>query len=253
MPGGPLPRLYCFPHAGADGSAYLRWRRPLDGVAEVTVVSLPGRGARFHEERVTTPEALRRELRRTLGPRPPGRYALYGHSLGGLIAHAAALAWQDAGARRPDLLIVGATQPPDEHLPLADGAEPTEEQLLDLLGLSDARRVPRDLLRRHVLPTLADDLRLARALRAAARRPVDVPVVTVAGLDDTLCPPAAMAGWRRWTTRECTGHCVRGDHSFVRGQELPVLVRQALTASPSCQDRESPRPDHRRSHMEKPS
>jgi surfactin synthase thioesterase subunit len=224
-----LLRLYCFHHAGANGTAFLRWRHVLDGIAEVEVVSLPGRGARCHEPRITTADALLQELRHTIGPPPVRHYALYGHSLGGLVAYAAAAAWRDEGASPAELLIVGATQPPDGALPIANGAEPGDEQLLDLLGLSDARRLPRDLLRRHVLPTLSDDLRLARALRAAASQPVDVPVLTVAGTGDALCPPSAMTGWQRWTTSSCTHLRIPGDHCFVRDRELPYLIRGALT------------------------
>ncbi|CAL9334343.1 thioesterase domain-containing protein [Streptomyces werraensis] len=229
MSDAPPVMLHCFAHAGAGVSAFHRWPAHLgDGVLPVPHL-LPGRARRRREPRVTGREALLAGLLDGFRS-PAGPYVLYGHSLGALVAYTLARALHEAGLPTPALLAVGACPPPDAPSPLSGACRESAERLRELLGAHDA--AAGDLWQRSVLPVLRDDLLLADALRAAARRPASgtafrVPVLAVAGAGDPLAPPAVTAGWHRWTAGRVITRTLPGDHFFVRERPLPRLLGRA--------------------------
>ncbi|MFJ8150584.1 thioesterase II family protein [Streptomyces sp. NPDC096094] len=229
--------LYCFAHAGAGVSGFAHWRAGTGPGVTVVPVLLPGRGARRREARATSRGQL---LDALLGPLTgqvsDGRpYALYGHSLGGIVAHTLARALIDRGLPAPGLLAVGASPPP--HAAALRRDDLTDERLLrfaDDLGAAPGGPLatPGSLWYRSVLPVLRDDLLLAAALRTAAlaeaaRSPLPVPVLAVDGQDDPVVGAAALDGWARWTTGRFVRRTVPGDHFFVRGPHAPRLIGRA--------------------------
>jgi surfactin synthase thioesterase subunit len=178
MPVGRPLTLYCFAHAGAGASCFHRWRGPVADGVRVVPMALPGRLGKRAARLTGRDEAVAALLPR-LGPLEEP-FAFYGHSLGGLIAYtlARALDTTDGRPPRPAFVAIGACAPPDAPALLPDGpapdAAPEPDALLGRLTAAqrlDAAHIDDDLWRRAVLPVLRDDLRLAAALRTAARNP----------------------------------------------------------------------------------
>ncbi|WP_063755098.1 MULTISPECIES: thioesterase II family protein [unclassified Streptomyces] len=232
----PAVRLYCFAHAGAGDSVFHRWARSTGEGVEPVPVLLPGRGGRRREPRLTDRDSLVAHLLDRVRVPAGQSYALYGHSLGAMVAHALAGALREEGLPLPSFVAVGACPPPDAASRLSDACESSDEELveaLDRLGALPESVEARGYWRRASLPVLRDDLRLAGALRAAARAsapergPLSVPLLAVSGSRDPLVSPATVGGWRRWTSGPVAARTVPGDHFFVRGEALPRLIGRA--------------------------
>ncbi|WP_217245373.1 thioesterase II family protein [Streptomyces sp. AC602_WCS936] len=230
--------LYCFAHAGAGVSGFAHWRARTGPDVTTVPVLLPGRETRRREPRARTREEL---LATLLGPLADevadGRpYALYGHSLGGIIAYTLARALIDRGLPAPGLLAVGASPAP-HTVPVRHDGDITDDRLLrfvaDLGAAPDgALADPGSVWHRSVLPVLRDDLVLAAALRSAAladgaHGPLPVPVLAVGGQDDPVVGAPSLDGWARWTTGRLVRRTVPGDHFFVRGPHAPPLIGRA--------------------------
>ncbi|MFH8571857.1 thioesterase II family protein [Streptomyces sp. NPDC017993] len=234
MTGQLPPRLFCFHHAGAGVSSFARWPHVLGDRASVVPVLLPGRDARVRDPRITDPEKLVDELTDRLGSQLDRPYALYGHSLGGLVAHAFARSVAGAGLPEPTVVVVGAVLPPHLASPLLPAAFPPDGELLSWLvshGVLPAEALEGGedgIWRRRVLPTIRDDLLLAHALRRRAGTPLNRPVVAVAGQQDTIAPPHLVARWRRYAPAGFTLRTVPGGHFFVRDRPLPQLLGHVL-------------------------
>ncbi|MFJ3927866.1 thioesterase II family protein [Streptomyces sp. NPDC090022] len=227
----------CFAHAGAGVSAFHRWPELVGPGVEVVPWLLPGRDRRRREPRVVSREGLLTELAGVAGAVAGRPYALYGHSLGGLVAYTLARGAPEVGLPAPALLAVGALPPPDGVAALIGGGELAEDELVGVLrgfGAVPEDVTPGDVWHRSVLPVLRDDLRLATALRGAAAGPVGVPVLAVAGREDPLGRPEAVAGWRRWTTERFVHRTVPGGHFFVRDAVLPRLLGRAARVVARC-------------------
>ncbi|MEU6770741.1 alpha/beta fold hydrolase [Streptomyces sp. NPDC046759] len=246
----PRRRLVVFPHAASGPNAFLPLLAPLHADCELVGVTLPGRERRFGEEPVVgldeVVDGIVTELADRAaqdGPRAV-RTVFHGHSLGALLALAA------AGAR-PDLctaLVVSAAPPGgDPHavphaLDHAEGrralleSQGVPQEVLDDPGLLD-----------HADRLLAADLRLTRAAAAATGDVLlSVPVTALAGDRDRLVDAPAVAGWARHTTGPFRHHAVDGDHWFPFTARHQATVRQELAAA-LAQPSPHPSPDDRRS------
>src|ERR1700722_19825902 len=85
-PQTPGIRLFCFPHAGAGGLAYREGDRLLPPAIQVLPVLPPGREPVLREESYTGIEPYVEDLLTALAPELRAPYALFGHSLGALVA-----------------------------------------------------------------------------------------------------------------------------------------------------------------------
>lgn len=228
------PRLFCFHHAGAGVSSFGRWQRVFGERREVMPVLLPGRDARAAEPRITAPDRLTAELLDTVVPLLDRPYALYGHSLGALVACSLARTVDRLGLRRPDRVVLGAALPPHLPSPLLPAAFPPDHELL--CRLVEQGQLPRQALEegeggvwhRRALPVIRDDLLLAAALRAAGGEPLGVPVLAVAGRGDAVAPVQQIEQWRTYTTAGFALRTVEGGHFFVRAAQLPRLLSEEL-------------------------
>jgi surfactin synthase thioesterase subunit len=239
MTDGRSVTLYCFAHAGAGVSCFHRWPRAAGAGVEIVPLTLPGREGRWREERITGRAGLVAEFLDVLGRRggDRGPFALYGHSLGGLVAYTLARALARKGLEQPAFVALGATPPPDEPPALLGAYDAPDEELLRLLAAlgplpSASVIAPGGVWHRTVLPVLRDDLRLATALREAAADPatggpLDVPLLALGGTADPAVGPGTLAGWRRWTTGPLAVRAVAGDHFFARGPQAPRILGRA--------------------------
>ena len=86
----PLPkarmRLFCLPYAGGGTAVYNTWHRYLPDTVELVSVRLPGRESRLMERPFTQLDALLPELGAALAEVSDKPFALFGHSMGAMIA-----------------------------------------------------------------------------------------------------------------------------------------------------------------------
>ncbi|MEI5099122.1 alpha/beta fold hydrolase [Streptomyces sp. PmtG] len=226
------PWLFCFHHAGAGVSSFARWQQVLGDAAEVVPVLLPGRGPRSREPRITDAAALMTELRELVKPLLDRPYLLYGHSLGGLVAHALTRVLDEDGLHPPARVVVGAVPPPHLRNLLLRSASLPDRDLLRLLvdlGAAPAEAAGRDssLWQRRVIPALRDDLRLGESLcKAGAGARLNTPLIALAGRNDPIAPLPDMAEWADYSDAEFRLQTLPGGHFFVREQGVPRLLRR---------------------------
>lgn len=226
--------LLCFPCAGQGASAYRHWQRLLAPDIDVVPVQLPGREGRGTEEPYRDMDSLMAGLLPVLRDQTRGPYALFGHSLGAMVAFEAARRLTAEG-RAPVRLTVAAQRPPhvpSERAPLHDLPYAAFMTMLGLYG-----QVPVELFDdRAALDLAASSLRadfaLVETYTPAQDPPLSCPVTALAGLADGSIPPASMRRWRELTVGEgsFTFRPVPGGHFFVneRTEEIVGLLRAAL-------------------------
>ena len=109
-------RLFAFPHAGGNHTAFQDWPAGLPDDVEVVSYALPGRGRRRAEapyERLTD---LVDDLAAMVKQYDDGApFAFFGHSFGALVAYEVTRKLADLRGRCPGLLAVSAHRAP--HLP----------------------------------------------------------------------------------------------------------------------------------------
>ncbi len=123
-------RLFCLPHSGASASVYARWRRVLPDWLQVCPLELPGRGMRMDEPLQRDIKALAAQLAEEISRDLDGPYALFGHSLGGLLAFELAHALNARNLPAPLALFASGTAGPARRDVSEYAVEKTDAQLI---------------------------------------------------------------------------------------------------------------------------
>jgi surfactin synthase thioesterase subunit len=110
-------RLFCFPYAGGSAAIFREWPREFPESVQVCNVELPGRGRRLFEPPFTSMGPLVEEAARALADYLDRPFAIFGHSLGALVAFELARYLRVACGARPTHLFLSATRAPQTIRP----------------------------------------------------------------------------------------------------------------------------------------
>jgi medium-chain acyl-[acyl-carrier-protein] hydrolase len=223
--------LYCLAHAGGSAIPYTRWKTFLPPSVRIAPLELPGHGARLREPLLRQPEPLVAELTRTIREQGPGRFALYGHSFGSVLAFETARALTRLGSPPAALLASGRNGPsqPLSHRPI--------HRLPDddfIASLSRYGGMPRSLLDqpellRLYLPALWEDLEIVETYERRHGPAIDAPVTAFAGRRDSLTDPAGLVSWERETTGTFELVLIAGGHFFLDEPEFRAVLSARLS------------------------
>lgn len=224
---GARMRLFCLPHAGSGAAAFYRWKSLLPGV-DVCPVLLPGREARLRELSVEDLRTLIAELLDSTSAYLDVPFAIFGHSMGSLIAYEWAVHLAQARLPEPACLFLSGREA--AHLPLP--YEPAHA-MSDEAFVAELRRryggTPEDLLadaelREVFMPILRSDVKLVETYRHGPETMLHCPVLAFAGASDTSVSQSGLNAWGDLTTGEFATQRFAGDHFYTGGPSLVELL-----------------------------
>ncbi|MFI6154525.1 thioesterase II family protein [Kitasatospora sp. NPDC051170] len=231
--GSPL-RLLCLPHAGGSASAFRSWAAAAGPDVEVLALQYPGRQDRYREPAVA-------DLARLAGLALPavraavgeGRYALFGHSMGALLAFELTRRLERED-RPPELLTVSGRRAPSTR---RDGefAHLTDDRALAAhlgsLSGTDPRLLADEEALGMILPAVRADLTAVDTYRPGPDALVAAPILALTGDADPWVTPAEAAAWQHHTTATFELRTYPGGHFYLDGRqrELLALLDDRLT------------------------
>jgi surfactin synthase thioesterase subunit len=232
------PRIVCFPHAGGSATAFKDLAKALPATFDVVSVQYPGRQDRYREAPFTDLAALvetvAEELARELAT--DGRpYALFGHSMGALVAFETARLLIQRELPLPQrLFLSGRGGPATGCLPyhLYDD----DDVLADvrrLGGMEQAMLDDPDILE-LVLPALRADYRALGTYSWQGGEPLTVPVTALTGDSDPMMTVEDAGTWRAHTTGDFAVKVFPGGHFYLfdhPGQVASAVTEGLLTGA----------------------
>ncbi len=219
--------LLCLPYSGASAMVYSRWRRKLPEWLTLQPVELPGRGARYGEPLHTDMRRLALQLAQEQKATLKAPYALFGHSLGALLACEMAHAFRSLGCPEPVALFASGTAAPTMRADYDRGfAQPrTDAELIDQLrtlnGTSEEVLANKELMS-LTLPVLRADFLLCGRFEPQQRPLLKCPVHVLGGKDDRATTEQ-LIGWSKETHGSFSVDMLAGGHFFIHGHEAKVL------------------------------
>jgi len=233
-------QMFCLGHSGGGASSYRYWLEPLADVADIRAVQFPGRENRRAEPFITSGDVLLRRLTDAVMATSEDRLALFGHSLGAVIATRLCMALEARG-RTVEALIVsghaGPTMVPGTSRSQTaqrffDALAGGELGLIDaLIGLGAMPEYVRDNpgLQALLVPAIRADLQLIADEFAGTER-VKAPVTVLGGADDPLLTGLDFAGWRSVSPGEPPVHRIPGGHFYLADhrEEVAEVIRRRL-------------------------
>ncbi|VVO19263.1 thioesterase II family protein [Pseudomonas fluorescens] len=220
--------LLCLPYSGASAMVYSRWRSKLPQWLQLQPVELPGRGARFDETLQTDMRTLALQLAKECMPTLRAPYALFGHSLGALLACEMAHALRALGCPEPVALFASGTAAPtqraeyDRELSVRKTDAQLIEQLRTLEGTSEEVLANEELMS-LTLPVLRADFLLCSSFNPAPRPLLKCPVHVLGGTTDRASTEQ-LIGWRKETQGSFSVDMLAGGHFFIHEHEAKVLL-----------------------------
>ena len=222
--------LVCLPHAGGSPTFFRGWSANLPGV-EVQVACYPGRADRLPEEPSIDLVALARDIAvdvQGLGKRP---VALFGHSLGAVIALEVALRLTQVGSGPLHLFASGSRDGTATRLtPRARPRPEDVERDLIRMGGTDPELLADPDFRDLVMPYLLADSEMYHGYANSPSGQLACPVSTIVGTSDS---DADMRPWAALTTGGVREHDVAGGHFYLIEQPPWTLIETTLSISPS--------------------
>ena len=194
------------------------WQQLLPPDIEICTIEYPGHGSRLGEPLLDTIEDVARSVADVVAAGPGVPYALFGHSMGSLVAFEACHVIAARGDAMPRLLIASAHRPPwaPRSTPPIHDASHTEF----IAHLSELGATPPEVFRSPdllelMLPILRADFRACETYKPCDRPKLHIDIAAYGGLADADTSRDKLLGWQQETTGECVVRMLPGGHFFV--------------------------------------
>jgi surfactin synthase thioesterase subunit len=221
-------RLFCLPHAGGGATAYRSWTAGLPEFVQICPVQLPGRETRLSEPLCTRFDLLVDSIDRELRSWVDLPFAIFGHSMGALLAFEWVHRLRRAGAPMPVWLFLSGRRAPDAQ---GDDAGllhslSDREFVKELTRLYDG--IPQEFhenesLKEVFLPILRADIAVVESYRFQQDEPLDCPITVFAGINDASVSWDELMAWKHHTRRRFAMQVLPGGHFYPHGPLLQTI------------------------------
>jgi medium-chain acyl-[acyl-carrier-protein] hydrolase len=230
-------RISCLPYAGSGAAIYRGWAAAVAPAIEIWPVTLPGREHRLIESPIDDLPLLAAKVGDELGRLLEPRFALFGHSMGALLAFEVARHLRRQGRLGPDCLIVSAHRAPhmpDDQDPIHH--KPTSDFLEELRRLNGT---PASILRDQelvelMLPVLRADFKAVESYRYVEESPLRCPIIVYGGKQDKMISEDQLAAWGVHTVGGFAQRMFEGDHFYITTQREELIAQLALDIQRAC-------------------
>lgn len=228
----PTARLFCFPYAAGSANIYRHWHASLPEPVEVCAIQLPGRADRRDDRPFGRLLSLVEVTANAITPLLDRPFAIFGHSMGALIAFELARLLERRG-HVPALLMPagrGAPDLPDPGPALHAAPERSlVDELMRLGGTSREMFADQERMAR-LIPIVRADFAICETYAFHTAPLLACPIVSFGGEQDPDWPEAQIAAWGNHTQGEFAYKMFPGDHFFLHSCERKQLgaIREQL-------------------------
>ncbi|MFJ5546217.1 thioesterase II family protein [Streptomyces sp. NPDC093225] len=228
-------RLVCLPHAGGSASFYFPVSRALAPAVDVLSVQYPGRQDRRHEPGFTDIHAYADALTSALLPWLDRPTALFGHSMGAVLAFEVTRRLERDHGIAPVRVFASGRRSPSSFRPESVHLRDDDGIVAEMRELSgtDAAILGDEEILRMVLPAIRSDYTAIENYRAAPDDTVNADITVLTGESDPRTSREEAQAWEAHTTGGFDIHRFPGGHFFLAQQQAHVLkiISERLVAT----------------------
>lgn len=219
----PAVRLFCFPHAGGSATYFFPLARAMPAGVEAIGVHYPGRQDRRGEPCIDDLQQMAKAVTAELDGWLDVPFALFGHSMGAIVAYETALCLERQGYAPHTVFASGRRAPSavrDERVHLSSDSRLIDE--MKNLGGTDPRMFDDELIR-AMLPPLRADYRAVETYRCEPGGQLHCPVVVLTGDADPHVTDEEARAWRSHAAGGFELLRYPGGHFFLNEHAAPVI------------------------------
>lgn len=214
--------VFCLPFAGGQGQLFAEWENLFNniGYCNIKVVPLdyPGRGLKLDQPFISNLSMLTEHLYNEIVGKIDGPFAVFGHSMGGILAYEIAKEIESTlpTASHARWLFLSATSIPAESKQILDLAKLNDQELRSAIEAMGG--VPREVLESpdfdsFFMPILRNDFSVISDYRPKEGC-LKTKTLALYGSEDSWADMHAVALWRNYAS-QFESHEIKGDHFFI--------------------------------------
>ena len=217
---GAPTRLFCLPYAGGNAAVFASWQAMLAPDIEVMPARLPGRLERIKEPARCSLPGLARELADAMIPYLDRPFAVFGVSMGALLAFETLRLLEAAGYEAVRLIPASYPAPSLPSCRPAMHATSDEEfiETLRMIGAAPPGFFDAPGLMNLVLPTVRADFAVTETYGYRDSPVLRTPITAIYGTGDHIASREDFSGWSRETSAGFDLHEMSGGHFMVHSQ-----------------------------------
>jgi len=223
--------LVCIPYAGGHAGAFRHWNATLGTAINCLSVCFPGRGPRLREAFCDSLSNIVDDVEREVRRACRGPLALFGHSMGAMVALELARRWRDGESPPVHLILSGVAYPEPGKVPRRISDLPDDEFIEELRRINGTRNeiLCEPELMEMMVPVLRSDLRLCEEYEFPEFPCLDCPVTVFGGARDPEVDPDKLRLWKTASTSTYFKRVIfPGDHFFVHS-EADLVIEAILS------------------------
>lgn len=228
-------KLFCIPYAGGSATIYTKWNRHLNPSVELVAVELAGRGSRMQEGLYQNiPEAVEDIFKFISKDIHQGPYAIFGHSMGAMLAYKLAQRIREAGGVEPlHIFLSGRGAPGIKRDDKKKYHLMNEKEFMEAiikLGGTPPEFFEHPELMELFLPLLKNDFKLSESDDIPVEiKPLDQNLTVFLGKEEDLTAEQCDS-WKKHTRKLCNIHYFNGGHFFLHNEteQITRIINNVL-------------------------
>jgi surfactin synthase thioesterase subunit len=228
--------LFCLPFAGGNKYSYRAYEDNTSAKLKILTIEYPGRGERIKEPLITNMEGLVADSFKRIKPLIKGMpYAIYGHSMGGLVAYLLCRKIFDTtGMIRPLQLFITGTVGPvcQAKKGIKRHLLPKSQFVEEIRSLDGCPEevLGNDEILDYFEPILRADFRVSETYQYIKEEPLNLPVTVITGTEEDMLAEE-IESWQSETTQSIEFSRMPGKHFFILnypGELLRTFSRKLM-------------------------
>ena len=211
--------LFCLPFAGGNKYSYRKYAEKTSSALNIIPLDYPGRGSRMDEPLIEDIHVLVSDIYQEVSQKiDQVDYAIYGHSMGGLVAYLLTRKLIENNYKAPLHLFITGTSGP-----AAFSRTDKKKHLLPLREFIDAIKefggMPDEMLRNeewlyYFEPILRADFKASENYVYGNYDPLKIPITVITGTEEEL-DLEDIRIWQKETTNTIDFRQMPGNHFFI--------------------------------------
>lgn len=220
-------KLFCLPFAGGSKRAYSNWSKLANRAVEIEAIEIKGRGERFgqdfYEDMTEAVDDIYSLIKDQI---QKDEYALYGHSMGTLLAYELYYKVIAEGHRKPaHIFFSGRQSPIVKNNMYVSSTMPDDEFLAKIIALGGTHEElsqSKELMRFY-LPVLKNDIRIMENYEFQQRaEKIKCDISVFIGLEDRIDGKQEIE-WDDLCEQRIKFYHFMGDHFFINDHTSTIV------------------------------
>lgn len=236
-------KLFCLPYAGGSAAVFKKWATDLGDSIDMRALELSGRGKRTRESLYNNADEAVNDVYNMIAAEisDGAPYAVYGHSMGAMLAYEAAQKIRKNSLPAPLHLFFSGRGAPHlrskrEKLYHLMSEDEFKKEVLSLGG-TPAEFFEYPELVEYLLPILKNDFKISETSQLnEVISPFEHPITVFTGKEETELEAEDVHGWMLHTKQVCNVHYFNGGHFFINEEAEAICSIMKKTIQEKLND-----------------